>query len=45
MVFPSKQLIAVFTGWEILKDDAFSAELAERLMPAVRRAKCGDSSE
>ena len=45
MVFPSTQLIAVFTGWEILKDDAFSAELAERLMPAVRRATCGTAGD
>lgn len=36
MVFPSEQLIAVFTGWDILKDAAFDSELAERLLPAVR---------
>lgn len=36
MVFPSEQLIAVFTGWDIIKDAAFDSELAERLLPAVR---------
>ena len=36
VVFPSEELIAVFTGWDILKDAAFDSELAERLLPAVR---------
>lgn len=40
MVFPSEQLIAVFTGWDILKDAAFDSELANRLLPAVRTAAC-----
>jgi CubicO group peptidase (beta-lactamase class C family) len=38
MVFPSEQMIATFTGWDILKDAAFDSELAERLLPAVRSA-------
>lgn len=41
MVFPGEQLIAVFTGWDILHDPAFDAELANRLLPAVIATKCG----
>ena len=41
MVFPGEQLIAVFTGWDILHDSAFDAELANRLLPAVIATKCG----
>jgi hypothetical protein len=44
MVFPSEQLIATFTGWDILKDVAFDSELAERLLPAVRGAACSKST-
>jgi hypothetical protein len=44
MVFPAEQLIATFTGWDVLKDPAFEAELADRLLPAVRSAQCRDSS-
>jgi CubicO group peptidase (beta-lactamase class C family) len=40
MVFPSEQLIATFTGWDIIKDPAFDSELANRLLPAVRSAAC-----
>jgi CubicO group peptidase (beta-lactamase class C family) len=40
MVFPEEQLIATFTGWDIIKDPAVDAELAERLVPAVLSAKC-----
>ena len=40
MVFPSEQLIATFTGWDIIKDPAFDSELARRLLPAVRSAAC-----
>ena len=40
MVFPSEQLIATFTGWDILKDPAVDSELANRLLPAVRSAAC-----
>lgn len=40
MVFPGEQLIATFTGWDILKDPAVDSELAERLLRAVRGAAC-----
>jgi CubicO group peptidase (beta-lactamase class C family) len=40
MVFPSEQLVAVFTGWDVLKDAAFDSELAARLLPAVRGVAC-----
>ena len=40
MVFPEEQLIATFTGWDILQDPAVDAELAKRLMPAVVAARC-----
>jgi len=40
MVFPEKNLIAVFTGWEILKDPAGDGELVKRILPAVRTANC-----
>jgi len=39
-VFPSEQLIATFTGWDILKDPAVDSELADRILPAVRSAAC-----
>ena len=40
MVFPEENLIAVFTGWEIIKDPAPTKDLVSRLMPAVKRAAC-----
>jgi len=40
MVFPAQQMIATFTGWDILEDPAFDSELADRLLPAVRGATC-----
>ena len=40
MVFPSEQLIATFTGWNILKEVEIDSELANRLLPAVRSAAC-----
>jgi CubicO group peptidase (beta-lactamase class C family) len=40
MVFPAEQLIATFTGWDILKDPEVDSELADRLLPAVRSAAC-----
>ncbi|HVW70155.1 MAG TPA: serine hydrolase [Steroidobacteraceae bacterium] len=43
MVFPQQQMIAVFTGWDILKDPAVDAALAERVSPAVVGA-CGKTS-
>jgi CubicO group peptidase (beta-lactamase class C family) len=44
MVFPSEQLIATFTGWDILKDPAFDSELADRLLLAVRGTACRRST-
>jgi CubicO group peptidase (beta-lactamase class C family) len=41
MVFPEEDMIAVFTGWEILKDPAGDSELVSRILPAVRAPKCG----
>lgn len=40
MVFPEESLIAVFTGWEILKDPGGDRELVNRLLPAVRASSC-----
>jgi len=40
MVFPQEKLIAVFTGWEILKDPAPTKELVERLLTAVKQPAC-----
>jgi len=39
MVFPEDQMIAVFTGWEILKDEATDRDLVNRILPAIR-SKC-----
>jgi CubicO group peptidase (beta-lactamase class C family) len=36
MVFPEEEMIAVFTGWEILKDEAPDRDLVNRILPAVR---------
>jgi hypothetical protein len=35
-VFPEENMIAVFTGWEILKDEAKDRDLMNRILPAVR---------
>lgn len=40
MVFPDENLIAVFTGWEIIKDDAPTADLVKRLLPALKATPC-----
>ena len=40
MVLPDENLIAVFTGWEILKDPAPPKDLINRLLPAVKEAAC-----
>lgn len=40
MVFPEEQLIVVFTGWQILKDDAPISSLIARVLPAVQTPKC-----
>jgi CubicO group peptidase (beta-lactamase class C family) len=44
MVFPEEQMIATFTGWDILKEPIVDAELAKRLIPAVIAANCGEGS-
>lgn len=38
MVFSDEQLIVTFTGWDILKDPAVDADLAERMIRSVRDA-------
>src|SRR5438876_1662695 len=40
MVFPEENLVAVFTGWEILKDETPDRDLVNRLLPAVRTQTC-----
>jgi CubicO group peptidase (beta-lactamase class C family) len=40
MVFPEENLIAAFTGWEILKDPAPTKELIDRLLPSMKQAAC-----
>jgi CubicO group peptidase (beta-lactamase class C family) len=40
MVFPEENLIAVFTGWEILKDPVGDRELVNRILPAVGTQSC-----
>ena len=40
MVFPEKDLILTFTGWEILKDPAGDRELVDRLLLAVVLTSC-----
>jgi CubicO group peptidase (beta-lactamase class C family) len=40
MVFPEEDFIAVFTGWEILKDEAGDRELVNRILPALRTQSC-----
>jgi CubicO group peptidase (beta-lactamase class C family) len=44
MVFPEENMIAVFTGWEILKDPAGDGELVRQILSAVRPQTCGSAS-
>ena len=44
MVFPREQLIATFTGWDIIKDPAVDVELANRLLPSIIAAQCPDTT-
>jgi CubicO group peptidase (beta-lactamase class C family) len=44
MVFPEEDLIAVFTGWEILKDPAGDRDLVNRILPAVRAQACAGAA-
>ena len=41
MVFPEENLIAVFTGWDILNDPSRDRDLVNRILPAVRKESCG----
>jgi hypothetical protein len=44
-VFPEEELIAVFTGWDLLTDAAPGAaprQLAVRMLPAVKGKGCED---
>jgi CubicO group peptidase (beta-lactamase class C family) len=43
MVFPQKDLIAVFTGWSILKDPALNQDLVKRILPAVGEQGCSSA--
>jgi len=40
MVFPEEKVIAVFTGWEIIKDPAPTKDLVDRILPAITQAAC-----
>ena len=40
MVFPDQHLIAVFTGWEIIKDSAPTKDLVNGLLPAIGKQNC-----
>jgi len=40
LVFPEKNLLVVFTGWEILEAAAPVEDLINRLLPAVKQAAC-----
>jgi CubicO group peptidase (beta-lactamase class C family) len=42
MVFPEEQLIATFTGWDIIKDPTVDVELVDRLLPAIIAETCRD---
>jgi CubicO group peptidase (beta-lactamase class C family) len=43
MVFPEKDLLAVFTGWTILKDPPSNQEFVNRILPATGEAGCGSA--
>jgi CubicO group peptidase (beta-lactamase class C family) len=45
MVFPELKLIAVLTGWEILKDPAPEKNLIDRLLPAVKQTACTETGQ
>ncbi len=44
MVLPDENTIAVFTGWEILKDEAKDRDLLNRILPAIHNSSCGNSA-
>jgi CubicO group peptidase (beta-lactamase class C family) len=43
MVFQEEKLIVVFTGWQILSEDAPISAWVERVLPAVQSPACGAS--
>lgn len=46
VVFSDEELIAVFTGWDLLNDtdpNAAPNELAMRVLPALKRKSCNSS--
>jgi len=43
MVFPEEDLIAAFTGWDILKDPAGDGELINRILRAVHSQTCNST--
>jgi CubicO group peptidase (beta-lactamase class C family) len=45
MVFPEQNLIAVFTGWELLNDEANAEIQTNRLLPAVKAAACPGTAQ
>jgi len=45
MVFPEEDMIAVFTGWSILKDPVSERELVSRILPAVRSRSCPEAAK
>lgn len=44
MVFPEKDLIVVFTGWDILGTPVANRELVSRILPAVSARACGGAA-
>jgi hypothetical protein len=40
MVLPDEQVIAVITGWQLLKEDAPLPSLVDRLLPAIEIPSC-----
>jgi CubicO group peptidase (beta-lactamase class C family) len=43
MVFPEEEMIAVFTGWDILNDPSRDRELVNRILLAVQTRACADT--
>jgi CubicO group peptidase (beta-lactamase class C family) len=43
MVFPEEQMIVVFTGWQIIGDEAPIPALVARVLPAVQGPSCGSN--
>jgi CubicO group peptidase (beta-lactamase class C family) len=44
MVFPEEELIAVFTGWEILNEPASDHGFVSRILPAVHAKACSSAA-